>query len=214
MKELVSKFITGLLTLIGITLLSAPIAAQTSSLTYNFEIPDTTRPIPKAKRGVVGPAYELIPFQPSPVSSDKVLGKNITEISLNVGTYGMGGPGFFGINLEGEWLIISIWGASGWITVDDRLISNMSYTWPFGKKPWITPSSDNLSELIIGETIIKFEVNQHSLRIVLSNGMALSIEESADNRPIFAGSKEPREFLETDDLRRAVFLSPTSEIWI
>jgi hypothetical protein len=41
-----------------------------------------------------------------------------------------------------------------------------------------------------------------------------SITESPESRPILEGNKKPRSFERSDDLRRAVFLSPTAEIWV
>ncbi|WP_217356575.1 hypothetical protein [Ruegeria atlantica] len=50
--------------------------------------------------------------------------------------------------------------------------------------------------------------------MIFDNGMALKIDQSAEKRPISNGSKKPREFLPDDDLRRSVFLAPTSELWV
>jgi hypothetical protein len=52
--------------------------------------------------------------------------RTITEWSSNLGTYGMGGPGFFGIKLAGDafqqdsWLILTIWSAGEWLLLDQH----------------------------------------------------------------------------------------------
>lgn len=60
----------------------------------------------------------------------RVIGRKIIEVSPILGTYGMGGPGFFGFNLEKnkrypeEWLVLTIWGADNWLLLDDKWLSN------------------------------------------------------------------------------------------
>ena len=58
-----------------------------------------------------------------------IKGAVVREVSFNLGTYGMGGPGFLGFLLEGpasqkrRWLVITLWNAAGWATLDGALIA-------------------------------------------------------------------------------------------
>lgn len=184
------------------------------SLIRKYEIPDANRPIPEDERGMVGPSGELIPFEPKPVTAKDIVGRRVDEVSACVGTYGMGGPGFFGIRLGEEWLIIALWGAGEWIRADGLLVVDHWYE-EYGRAiPWICNNSDRLSPKIIGRQIISSEIKPHSMEIVLSRGFSVSIDESHEYRPILEGPKEPRTFVDSDDLRKAVFLSPTNEIWV
>lgn len=48
-----------------------------------------------------------------------VVGRIVTDWSSSCGTYGMGGPGFFGLHFEdGEWLILCLWNAASWLEVE------------------------------------------------------------------------------------------------
>lgn len=184
-----------------------------SPLMTQFEIPDPDRPLSDEERGAFGPSGELMRFEPELLTEADVIGRSVDEISTNLGTYGMGGYGFFGLRLGQEWLVISISGAGEWITVDDVLVEDF-----FGKKtdrpePWIRDDQDRLSPKLIGAKITAFEIDEKVLSIGFDNGMRLEITESPENRPVFEGTKKPRVLLEGDDLQRAVFLSPTSEIW-
>lgn len=184
-----------------------------SSLIYEYEIPDPNRPIAESERGH-GPSGELLPFKPEPLSNDDVVGRQVDELKTRVGTYGMGGPGFFGLRLGNEWLVVAIWGAGEWIRANGVLVEdffNEHYDRP---KPWIDKDGDRLSSSVVGTEISSFEIKRHSMSISLSNGMSLMIDETAEHRPIHEGSKEPRAFMDFDDLRKVVFLSPTTEIWI
>ena len=77
---------------------------------YDYEIPHRDQPIPANERGL-GPCGRLQPFAPPPISAEQVIGRTVEEICPYVGTYGMGGPGFFGLRLGSEWLVIAVSGA-------------------------------------------------------------------------------------------------------
>jgi hypothetical protein len=180
----------------------------------DFEIPDTTRPIPESARGFFGASGELVPFIPTPVTDTQVLGRRVFELSTHVGTYGMGGPGFFGLLLDPEWLVVAVWGAASWIHCDGRMVEDHFFVDQKRARPWITLDGDELSPKVVGSKINAFQVSARALSIGLSSGFELAIEESPQNRPILEGSKGLREFSAQEDLRQAVFLSPTAEIWV
>ena len=105
------NFIGWLICLLVVVSIGMEPAMADSSLIRGYEIPDPTKPIPEEDRGMVGPSGELIPFEPILLEASDVVGRTVDEIVPHVGTYGMGGPGFFGIRLGNEWLTIAIWGA-------------------------------------------------------------------------------------------------------
>lgn len=183
-----------------------------SSVWYEFKIPDPSKPLP----GNVpswGPTCELVDFKPPALKASVVIGRTVDAICPYVGTYGMGGPGFFGLRLGDEWLVIAIWGAASWIQVDGRIVQDVSWDkdeWP---RPWITEEGDELSRILLDQPISAFEVAQHSLAARIGE-RTLTITESPESRPIREGNKKPRSLSQFDDLRRAVFLSPTNEIWV
>ncbi len=181
---------------------------------YEYEIPDPAHPITIKDQDSFGPTGELIPFIPEKLSIDSVVNRNITKLETHLGTYGMGGPGFFGLCLSEQWLVIAIWGACEWIVVNNRLIEDTFYEKNQRPTPWSVDGIDSLSKIIIGQKIASIEIERTSLRIVLCNKMEIAVEEGPENRPILEGNKQQRIFTEKDDLRRAVFLSPTSEIWV
>ncbi len=179
---------------------------------YKFEIPDPTRPI--AGEQGLGPSGELMPFVPAPLRPEDVIGRSVAEVCTFVGTYGMGGPGFFGLRLGDEWLVVSIWGASEWMHVNGRLVQD-HFGPQYGRRDaWISEDRDDLSPRLVGSAINGMDIREHSFEVLFSNGDVLRIEEAHEGRPILEGSKEPRAFAAEDDLRRAVFLSPTAELWV
>src|SRR5208337_1947994 len=143
--------------------------------------------------------------------AEQVVGRTVDEICKHVGTYGMGGPGFFGLRLGSEWLVNAIWGAGEWITAQGRCLAD-SFHQNYGRpSPWLS-SDGELDTHMVGQKVRSIDVQRHSVRIVLENEFDLTIEESPDGRPLLEGVKKPRRFTDDDDLRRAVFLAPTIEI--
>lgn len=56
-----------------------------------------------------------------PANKSNVIGRKVVALSPYCGTYGMGGPGFFGLKFDNdEWLILKLWGADGWLNVDRK----------------------------------------------------------------------------------------------
>lgn len=183
-----------------------------TSLRYKFKIPDPSKPL----AGDVppwGPTCELIDFEPAVPTAEMVVGRAVDQICMYVGTYGMGGPGFFGLGLGGDWLVIAIWGAASWVQIDGRIAQDGFWNTNGMPRPWMTDQGDELTGVLVGHSITSFEVAKHSLTVGIG-GRTLSISESPEGRPILEGNKQPRSFEPADDLRKAVFLSPTIEIWV
>lgn len=186
---------------------------------YAFEIPDPSRPIAEDQRGAVGPSGELVSFTPAPADPALLAGRKIVDVIGHAGTYGMGGPGFVAIELDGrpaqEWLVIALWGAGSWMTSQGRLVEDWHYESAGRTAPWSDDTgAAPLARELAGRTIESAEIGAHSLRIALSGGYDLTIAEDAGSRPVFAGNGKLRAFWPEDDLRRAVFLSPTLELWV
>lgn len=188
-------------------------ARRHSSVRYKFQIPDPEQPIPLEEQKL-GPSGVLMPFKPTLLDFKALQDRPVDEVETIVGTYGMGGPGFFGLRFGEEWLVISIWGASDWILVDGRLVRDHFYERDGRSTPWIHKKDDRLTPYLLGTTITILEIQKHRLTICFSNGAVLEIDDTPERRPIFEGAKQPRMFRRTDDLRDAVFLSPTAEIWV
>jgi hypothetical protein len=180
------------------------------TIVYKYEIPDPLRPIPQNEHSW-GPSGHLIPFTPIPVSAEQIVGRVIDEISAHVGTYGMGGPGFFGLRLGAEWLVIAVWGAAEWMAARERCLEDIDHQ-EYGRPSPCLPSDGELEKHVAGQKIRSIEVRRASLCIILDNEFDLTIEESPDRRPMQGSAK--KKFTEDDDLRKAVFFAPTTEIWV
>ncbi|MBQ7776441.1 MAG: hypothetical protein IJ379_11040 [Lachnospiraceae bacterium] len=107
---------------------------------------------------------------------ENIKGSRILDICTCLGTYGMGGPGFVGIKLEGEfgvrWLVYCIWAAGEHILLDDRVLEcHPKYADRY--KPWIDfdnekESIEELMQFLRGATIQDISLAEDELHIVLT----------------------------------------------
>ena len=182
--------------------------------TFKFEIPDLDHPYPEEEVSPMGPSGPLSPFEPEPVDVAQVIGREIDKWTPYAGTYGMGGPGFMGFRFESEWLIIAIWGAGNWLDLDGRLITDMFWQKHHRTKPWEADPNSDFDSLFVGRKFTSLEIARDSLAASFDDGRALTLSSDSAARPLFEGNGEARSVGPEDDLRRTIFMAPTSELWI
>jgi len=167
-------------------------------LVTDMEVPDPAGAPEGWDAGPMGPSAPLVPFRPDPVDPAEVVGSEVRGWTPNAGTYGMGGPGFLGLDLGKHWLVVTLWGAASWIRLDDRLLDDV-------------PRGDD--HVLVGWTITALTVERSWMAIDLDGDHTLRLAHDPDDRPRLAQG-QPRVLGSDDDLRTAVVLSPTTEIWV
>ncbi|WGW05223.1 hypothetical protein [Tropicibacter oceani] len=182
----------------------------------DFMTPDLSRPLPEELSNSLVGEYEMMPLERRPALPEEVVGRRIDMLSVTLGSYGMGGYGFFGLLLDsGEWLIVALDGAATWIELDGRILEDPFHEGQGAKGPWIVAADDAAAlARISGARIVSLDIKAKSLDMLLDNGARFCISDNPDRRPILAGSRKKRAFLQGDDLRDAVFLSPSGEIFV
>jgi hypothetical protein len=184
-----------------------------SYVSYKLQIPDISRPVPNEQKSEFGSGFERQPLPHINLTAEDLVGRTVTAVSTLLGTNGAGAHGFFGLQFETQWFVIPIYGAGSWITVQNRLISD-KFSEDYGReRPWVRDERDDLSPILFGSEISNYNIGKHTLSITFAQGHILKIDEDPAARPIFQRSRELRSFLAEDDLRKAVCLSPTNEIW-
>lgn len=136
-----------------------------------------------------------------------LLGRKVRFFCTRLGSYGMGGPGFFGMDIgkddeKGKWLICRIWGADDWIHVNDVIMGEMS--------------DNELSRVLMGKVVKEITVDQHSCRFVLGSNpdTVLEIKGDPSTRQRYLGSREARVFHPDDSLWDAWVVSDSMWIYV
>ncbi len=106
------------------------------------------------------------------ISVNKIAGLEVKEVSTNLGTYGMGGAGFFGLLLNNShFLTYAVGGAGNYVIIDNRVVecnTNLYYK----TKPWLSNfgkdgSWDDLTTYISGSTIENISFTSDNCNITL-----------------------------------------------
>ncbi len=140
---------------------------------------------------------KLVDFHPQPLDADKLIGRTVLEISDHVGSYGMGGPGFFGLRFDKEWLVVAIWGADEWITAEGQRMK-----------------THVLSKRIVGQAIATVDLAQEFLVLKFEDGFDLTVENPPSVRTHVSATGYLRVSSRINDLREGVFFSPTDRLLI
>jgi hypothetical protein len=157
-----------------------------------------------------------------------ILGVRIEGYSPILGSYGMGGPGFFGILLQRrgtaayrEYLVTAVWGAEEYLLLDNRVVgAHPRYHEEY--HPWLGITGEGrhseLDAVLIGASIASVEVNGEQLRMVLVQQGTDHILEFGrhDERlpPMGSGIARKVAFTEGTITDRMVFQPENAILWV
>jgi hypothetical protein len=164
---------------------------------------------------------------------ESVEGRVVLAVTYIAGTYGMGGPGFFGLRLDKkddcpeEWLLCTLWNADNWMLVNGRclaahpeqqeefkpLTGSVYKRNDCGGLHATGQTWDEFSPLVLGHKIRRFQCEKHCCELVIGE-TRLEIVEDPKARPILFGSKKPRQLAWNQDLREAWVLAKTAAVEI
>jgi len=116
-----------------------------------------------------------VPLSIEAFGTEVLKNSRIVEVCACCGTYGMGGPGFFGLKLEGEygtrWLTYCIWSAGEHVLFDDSILEcHPKYAEKYA--PLIVfddylNSLSKLKEMLSDMTIKEVALSKESIEIML-----------------------------------------------
>lgn len=190
---------------------------QSSIVDGDFRTPDRDKPLPEHRKGGMFGDFELMPLERRAVDPDALAGREVRDVVTQLGAYGMGGYGFFGLCLGEEWLVVPIFGAAEWLHLDGRIVEDTLGDLAAVGAAWINAQTGDdraLLARLTGARIKLVRLGAHELEIRFHNGARLEILADPRYRPRLGGTGDRRAFLPTDDLRQALFLSSSPEIWV
>ena len=156
------------------------------------------------------PCYQNAPAGTPPktirqLGLSQIVGRTITAWSDHLGSYGMGGPGFFGLQLAAsrphreEWLVLILWGADNWLLFDGQWVAAHPNQYHH-QKPLISTFGgdlhwDYLSEKLLGAVIGEMTITDNSSCLALDKGgnrHYLEIPAETNKLPVYGGNGRPR----------------------
>ena len=150
-------------------------------------------------------------------------GSTVREINFHMGTYGMGGPGFLGFLLEEpasrmrRWLVITLWAAAGWATLDGALIAE-ELTSPDDRAAASAAGYDirELTPSVLDATLTAATCADDVLTLEFDLvGTVHRLQIRADGRDVlpWQGSGKRRRLSPGESLRDAVVVSESGYLW-
>lgn len=155
------------------------------------------------------------------LGESRALNRRILSWSYCDGTYGMGGPGFFSLELEKkggfpkEKFCACLWCAAQWLLLDDRWIEAHPNQYAkqkplFGNSPELG-KWDEVTNKLVGQQIVSIIAEGRRFEMRFSNGSTLRFPDNPETAlPLHGGSLEPHIWNDADDWRDAwVYASGT-----
>ena len=151
----------------------------------------------------------------------RVCSRIILEWSSSLGSYGMGGPGFFGLKLSAnddyseEWLVLTLWSACSWLLLDGHWLEAhpryYSLQLPLFSNYGGMDNRDLVSPILIGAEVVEVVMELASslmvLRSIDGSLHRLEIPSDTASLPRFGGSDLERLWYEYEDQRNAWVVS-------
>lgn len=151
-----------------------------------------------------------------------VVGGRILKTCCYLGSYGMGGPGFVGLKVRGSavcsfWVVVTVWGASEWLTIDGKPCREGYFEEE--RRDMENRMGAPLPSLLSlkGNVIDSIEMDsQHFLATLSAGGSVYQLRLLADSSslPVHRGSKEPKVMEQGEDIRNAIIISRRANLWL
>lgn len=158
------------------------------------------------------------PQRLSDLAEDTYLGAKVTRICPYLGSYGMGGPGFWGLRCRhgtrSFWIVYRLWSADGWVTINGRFVKS---SFIGDESTHIPPEQLIDSDCLMGAKIVSYGIEQDRSILTLEDdgGSMLQIELRVDGSavPPWRGNGKKKQFSDGESLEDAVIMSKRGRLW-
>lgn len=126
------------------------------------------------------------------VGIDRVVGRTVLSACCHLGSYGMGGPGFLGLQLARagefpeEWLVLCLWAAADWVLYDGKPIDCHP-----DQTEWQPYGLDDFERDVAGRRVIGFACGDAYCGMQIGDRL-LTFPEDPTARPPLPGAKANR----------------------
>lgn len=154
-----------------------------------------------------------VPLNIEEFGAENFNGSRVADVCTCCGTYGMGGPGFFGLKLQGDygtrWLTYCIWSAGEHILFDDVVLEcHPKFSEQY--KPVISfddyesslrALKDQLTEMVIQEILVSKDAFEIKLTDSESETHFIQSYKFSDKFPEQGGTGKKRNSFETGEMK-------------
>lgn len=193
-----------------------------NNLTYKcWEAKDVGFP-DRCKKG------KLIPKLSTKGGPKRVIGRTILESCPFLGSYGMGGPGFFGFKLEAkgqykeEWLVLTMWSADSWLLLNGLWLSchpdfrktHLDRCYFKKYSSFFDDQSKQINDVFYGFVIKSFKIGTKSFKMKLINTNENLVLELPSKLSLLSpyGNEEKRKWNNKEKMEDGFIISNTKYI--
>jgi hypothetical protein len=150
------------------------------------------------------------------------VGAEVLEVSTHLGTYGMGGCGFLGIRVAGgrppepRWLVVTLWAAASWATIDGDLVVEEFFEAERAELAAAGRRFRSVEASLTGARLVAAASTDDLLALEFErDGARQRFEIRRDGRdvPPWRGSGRPRALGPGESMRDAVVVSESGYLW-
>ncbi|MFZ6183722.1 hypothetical protein [Nannocystis pusilla] len=150
------------------------------------------------------------------------VGAEVVAVETHLGTYGMGGPGFFGLRLAGgqppepRWLVVTLWAAASWATLDGDLVREEFFEPERAELEAAGRRFRSVQASLLGTRLMAAECTDDLLALEFERDGArqrLQIRRDGLDVPPWSGSGQPRMLGPGESMRDAVVVSESGYLW-
>ena len=144
----------------------------------------------------------------------KFINQRVRAVDDCLGSYGMGGPGFFGLRFRRGWIVFRLWHADAWLTVNDKLIQESLS--PNEREEYGSYNLYNANRLK-GSILREVNCRDEQYDLVFTKDgrhLRLSLCRDGSAVPPWCGSARPKGFADDESLEDAIVVSRTGRLWL
>ena len=142
------------------------------------------------------------------------IGQSVRRVATCLGSYGMGGPGFIGLQFRNGWIVYRLWGAAGWLTLNGKLLEESLFPDErerYGKEKLV--SLNQLKGAVI--RAVECDHEQYDLTFKTNDdSFCLSVRRDGSAVPHSRGNGRPKVLTGNESLEDAIIVSRTGRLWL
>lgn len=153
--------------------------------------------------------------------SGEFLGRRVRAIDLCLGSYGMGGPAFFGLRFDHGWIVYRLWNAASWLTLNGQLLAESLAPFPEERQAIGEQNLISARELIGTQLrALESDGTQYNLVFACGDGeldageFRLSLRRDGATVPCYRRTGSPKVFAASESLEEAIVVSRTARLWL
>jgi len=145
-------------------------------------------------------------------NQSQFVGQPVLEICTHLGSYGMGGPGFFGLRFATGWIVYRLWGASRWLTLNGSLLEDSLFPDERATHSNLINSGTLKTTVLEGITC-----SESRYDLTFSTGhesLLLSLRCDGSSVPNWRGNGQPKVLSTDERLEESVVVSRRGRLWL